>query len=275
MNKNIKILSMNVRGLSNSKKRSDVFNWVKSKNPSIVCFQETHSTNEIENKWQDEWGSTCFFSHCDSKSAGVCVMFKRDLDYKVHDSKHDKDGRFIVLDLSIFDQRLTLTCLYGHNTDNPGFFSDILQCCLFYKNTSILLCGDWNVVQEKSIDTFNILHDRNPNSRKKIEEIIETFDLIDPWRTCYPEDKKFTWRQPSPIKQSRIDYFLVSDDLFSLMVNTKIIPGYRTDHSAILFCFSAYLAPRGKGYWKFNSRLLRDLEFVDKVKNCIKETVLE
>jgi exonuclease III len=44
---------MNVRGLfSNSKKRLDVFNWAKSKNASIVCFQETHSTKDIETRWE-------------------------------------------------------------------------------------------------------------------------------------------------------------------------------------------------------------------------------
>lgn len=46
---NITILSMNVRGLLSSiKKRLDIFNWVKNKNVSVVCFQETHSTNEVE-----------------------------------------------------------------------------------------------------------------------------------------------------------------------------------------------------------------------------------
>ena len=48
MNKHIQILSMNVRGLfSNTKKRSDVFNWLKAKKIPIVCFQETHSTKDV------------------------------------------------------------------------------------------------------------------------------------------------------------------------------------------------------------------------------------
>jgi exonuclease III len=68
---------MNVRSLfSNTKKRSDVFNWFKAKKISIVCFQETHSTKDVAVKWEDEWGSTFFFSHGDSKSAGVSVMFQ-------------------------------------------------------------------------------------------------------------------------------------------------------------------------------------------------------
>jgi exonuclease III len=46
---------MNVRVLfSNTKKRSDVFNWVKAKRISIVCFQETHSTTDVAVKWEDK-----------------------------------------------------------------------------------------------------------------------------------------------------------------------------------------------------------------------------
>ena len=103
MNKHIQILSMNVRGLfSNTKKRSDVFNWVKAKKISIVCFQETHSTKDVAVKWEDEWGSKCFFSHGDSKSTGVSVMFRNGFDFKVHDSIFiDQNGRYIILDLTV------------------------------------------------------------------------------------------------------------------------------------------------------------------------------
>lgn len=170
---------------------------------------------------------------------------------------------------------MTLVCLYGYNTDEPLLFDDILYKIALYANTSILLCGDWNVVQDCNLDTYNILHKRNPKSREKIEEIIEKLELLDPWRTCHPTDRKFTWRQPSPIKQSRLDYFLVTEDIYSLMKNTKIIPGYKTDHSAIVFTFSASLAKRGKGYWKFNSQLVRDVEYVEKIKTCIKDTISE
>ena len=140
-------------------------------------------------------------------------------------------------------------------------FTEILQKSAGFTNTSFLFCGDWNVVQNKSDDTYKVIHDRNQNARKKIEELKETFKLLDPWRTCYPVDTKFTWRLTSPIKQSRIDYFLVSEDIFSLMEYTKIIPGYITDHYAIVFSFSTSPANREKGYWKFNIQLLRESAF--------------
>ena len=194
-------------------------------------------------------GSKCFFSHGDSKNG---------FDLKVNDSILHQNGRHIILDLTVYEQRLTLVCLYGYNTDKPELFTEILQKSAGFANTSFLFCGDWNVVQNKSDDTYNVIHDRNQNACKKIEELKETFELLDPWRTCYPVDKKFTWRLTSPIKQSRIDYFLVSEDIFSLMEYTKIIPGYRTDHYAIVFSFSTSPANRGKGYCKFNFQLLRD-----------------
>jgi hypothetical protein len=43
----------------------------------------------------------------------------------------------------------------------------------------------------------------------------------------------------------------------------------------IFFSFSASPANRGKGYWKFNSQLLRDSNYIDIVKTCIRDTLSE
>ena len=66
-----------------------------------MCFQETHSNKNIEKYWEDEWGNKCVFSHHDSKSAGVCVMFKKGLDFVIHNSEIDRNGRYIILDITI------------------------------------------------------------------------------------------------------------------------------------------------------------------------------
>ena len=93
MTEEIKILSMNVRGLfSNKKKRIDVFNWSRDKNYDILCFQETHCTKDIEKDWEDEWGFKIVFSHCNSKSAGVCILFKKDIDVDIHEQLCDSNG---------------------------------------------------------------------------------------------------------------------------------------------------------------------------------------
>ena len=40
----LKICSMNVRGITDSIKRKDVFNWLKDKNYSIYCLQDYGSS---------------------------------------------------------------------------------------------------------------------------------------------------------------------------------------------------------------------------------------
>jgi hypothetical protein len=59
----------------------------------------------------------------------------------------DQNGHYIILDLTVYEQRLTLVCLYGYNTDKPELFTEILQKSAGFANTSFLFCGDWNVVQ--------------------------------------------------------------------------------------------------------------------------------
>ena len=38
-------------------------------------------------------------------------------------------------------------------------------------------------------------------------------DLIDIWRVRHPKEKRFTWRQKSPITERRLDFWLISDSL--------------------------------------------------------------
>ena len=58
-------------------------------------------------------------------------------------------------------------------------------------------------------------------ARDKIEEIKSSLGMPNPWRTCYPDAKRFTWRQSSPV-QRRIDYFLVPEDIVCLLKSAII-----------------------------------------------------
>ena len=49
-------------------------------------------------------------------------------------------------------------------------------------------------------DTHNILHDRHNLNRKVDQDMIDSFNFIDPWRICIC-CKKITWWQHSPFRQ--------------------------------------------------------------------------
>ena len=66
----LKVASLNVRGLGNKEKRRETFNWLRSKRFSIYLLQETHCTNNFMQQWTSEWGYQALFSCCTSNKAG-------------------------------------------------------------------------------------------------------------------------------------------------------------------------------------------------------------
>ena len=87
--------------------------------------------------------------------------------------------------------------------------------------------------------------------------------------------RQYTWFRKNPIKKPRLDFFLISDYLYTDVNSTKILPGYRTDHSLILMSLEFGKFKKGNSYWKFNHSLLRDDIYVNKVKKIILETKLQ
>lgn len=84
MNK-ISLLSYNVNGLRDEKKRRKIFNYLHEHKFTIVCMQETHSSEEVEKVWSNEWGGKIFFAHGTSNSKGTAILFNRQIDVEVKD----------------------------------------------------------------------------------------------------------------------------------------------------------------------------------------------
>jgi exonuclease III len=88
-------------------------------------------------------------------------------------------------------------------------------------NTSIIIGGDWNDVQDFSFDTDNYLHKNSLKSHDKVLEISSYLDLIDVWRKMHTEERRFAWHGPNR-KQSRLDYVLISSDLEGFIKRSEI-----------------------------------------------------
>ena len=63
MSHKLKLLSLNVRGLRNKRKRRAIFSYSKAPKGKIFCLQETYSLVEDERVWSGEWGNNILFSH--------------------------------------------------------------------------------------------------------------------------------------------------------------------------------------------------------------------
>lgn len=76
---NINIASLNVNGARDSKKRAEIYEFVKQKHFDVVLLQETHSDVQNEVNWAMEWDGLSVLSHNNSLSAGVAILFSKNV----------------------------------------------------------------------------------------------------------------------------------------------------------------------------------------------------
>ena len=111
-------------------------------------------------------------------------------------------------------------------------------------------------IHNPDVDCLNYVNINNPKARGTVQNLILELDLIDWWREGHLEDRNYTWLKKNPLKQARLDVFLVSNVLYTKFVETNILPGYRTDHSLITMSITMSNFTKGNSYWKFNNSLL-------------------
>ena len=74
---NVKIISLNARGLKDDFKRRQLFKIIREKNADIALLQETHCTKEVAKIWESEWAGKMIHSYGTSGARGVSILFKR------------------------------------------------------------------------------------------------------------------------------------------------------------------------------------------------------
>ena len=120
----LNILSVNCQGIGLLPKRTDVLNYLKGKGCQIYCLQDTHFSPGVDKKFvRSRWNSDCYFSSYKSNARGISILFAKNFEYKVHKSISDPNVNFLLLDLTVHNNRYAfIASIYGPNIDNPGFF---------------------------------------------------------------------------------------------------------------------------------------------------------
>ena len=277
---NVQFLSLNTRGLRNKEKRYTVFRQVKNV-ADIVFLQELHCLEKDKNEWCNDWQGSMVLSCGTNNSCGVGILFKESLDHNIIDQVVDDKGRYIIMRCDIQDNSFILVNVYAPNReqDHNSFLKHLLnEMNTFIKDDDdfFILGGDWNFTPTIDIDRMGGNPKLWQDSLNTLENIQLQFDLLDIWRAKHPRTRRYTWRQPRPLIQSRIDYWLISDNLQPYVDKTDICPGTRTDHSAITLQIKTFEEnPPGHSYWKFNNSLIKDLEYTNSVREHFQNWITE
>ena len=114
----ISVLSFNVRGIRERKKRRTIFRHLHVAYPRhIILLQETHSSVNDESVWQNEWGSTIIFSHGTVHQAGVAVLMPRVFNGSIRERIAEDGGRIAGVSLTIDGHSLLVLGIYAPAVD--------------------------------------------------------------------------------------------------------------------------------------------------------------
>lgn len=112
--RNLNILTYNVNGLSEEKKRRKIFQQLENKNAHIILLQETHSNKQIIQKWKEEWkGSSFWHSSGTFKSCGVAILFSKNLNIQNSTISADEEGRILSISFTLEKQTFQITNIYA------------------------------------------------------------------------------------------------------------------------------------------------------------------
>ena len=103
---------------------------------------------------------------------------------------------------------------------------------------------------------------------------MEEYNLTDIYRIVNPDTMRFTWRGNTKkgLVQSRLDYWICSTHMLYKLQTVDIKPGIKSDHSLLSVTFKMQnTEQRRRGFWKFNSSLLRDTGYIQKIIQILDE----
>ena len=182
-----KLLSLNVRGVSNLKKRQAVFTWCRKQKASIIFLQEMHSTKDKEKQWKVEWGAPIEFARGSSNARGSAIPLCNGFDCKIKRKIVDPMGRHIGIKAEIKDENYLLFNVYAPNNDSQSakFYEQIVNVLKkedqIYEDR-IIIGGDFNCSLNPSLGKMGGLLTTRKNVVDQIENIQNIFNVHDVWR---------------------------------------------------------------------------------------------
>ena len=78
-----------------------------------MIIQETHSSQESENVWENEWGGKAIYSHGSTAARGIAIFTTKEIYRNCSNIILSPEGRYIILDVKENDNIVTVAAIYA------------------------------------------------------------------------------------------------------------------------------------------------------------------
>jgi len=185
----------------------------------------------------------CYFNSTRS-ARGVGILIATELEYNIENTCADRNENIIVMRINVGGHTCTVGAVYGPNSRDPEFFNELTNYITDLGSDRIILGGDWNCVPnvtpiQVNLDCLNMINLPNPGQSENLVRFMDRNNLCDVFRAKYPVLREFTYVPYGTVRKnrSRIDFFLISEELVTHVTTCKISDAPATklfDHKSVL-----------------------------------------
>ena len=265
----LKISSSNINGLRQKFKQDIIYTRFYNLGFDVVFLQETHIANIIDaRKFSKLWEGRTFWSFGTRRSCGVGILLSKNLSFKLISEARDTDGRLLCLDINLADSKYRLINVYMHNdaVNRKQFINDLEGYLITPRE--VILGGDSNFVENVELDEMGGNLQLANSGAANMALLKDDFFFVDAFQKKFPKRKEYTWRR-GPI-HVRLDRFYMSDTLLKWVDKIHHTPCSVSDHYFVDVYFKDIDLENfkyGPGYWKCNTSVLSDLQFVSDLED--------
>ena len=258
----VSFISWNIRGMGNTVKRNKIFCHLGSFSPDIIFLQETHLKVNHHTRLRNSWIGQVYHPNFNHNSRGVAVLFRKGVQFSHTKTIHNPSGRFIILTGKLYNSPIILVNIYSPNWDDPQFFTKVILFLTHINIHQFIIGGDLNCVLHPQLDRSN----PKPGSQLSksggvLDSFMHSYNLADPWRKLNPDTKQFSFFSPVHKSYSRIDYFLIKNNLLSHVTDSQYHSIVVSDNSPVQLDIHFLDNIRPRRTWWLDPSLLLCPEF--------------
>jgi endonuclease/exonuclease/phosphatase family metal-dependent hydrolase len=275
----ITLLTLNIQSTRNKEKH--IRHLIHTYNIDILTLQETNFQNLYQaDKYTRSLGTmqahhSLSTQHTGSGTSTLIISN----DFKIIDTHTDRKGKLNIVTLTGRNTEITIVNIHGPNSDkrDDPFLIDLEKTLTTkYRQQNIILLGDFNNIEDRRDTTGpgNRQTKRMKNDKPKtdiINNIKSHFNLVDTFRTHYPETTQFTHTNKRHNTKARLDRIYAPREMKIHKVQHIFQTLQFSDHAAVLASFNNNQQTNDrKTYWKLNNSLLANDQYTRTIRDIIK-----
>lgn len=258
----LNFMCWNVKGLNHPVKRRKVLSHLKQFKTAIAFLQETHIRSLDNMRLMSRWAGQHFHSTFQAKARGVSILINQDVPFEHHSVLSDTNGRYVIVSGKLYNTLVVLANVYAPNMDDKGFFERFFCSLPDLSSHTLILGGDFNCWLDPVLDRSSSNPSTTSRSASFIQNFLSNYGISDVWRYLHPQKREYSFFSHVHHTFSRIDYFLIDNQLLPSVSSCDYQSIVISDHAPITMSLALPGLPQTRRHWRFNSTLLSDTDFV-------------